>query len=104
VDDIVRGYCLLAENGARSGIYHFCSGIERSVQQIVDSIVKLSGARARMRWNPDARKVDIPRSVGDYSKARKELGWKPRIEFEDGVKKAIAWYRAQLKSEKAQLA
>ena len=104
VDDIVRGYCLLAENGKRSGIYHFCSGIERSVQQIVDSIVELSGVRASTRWNPDARKVDIPRSVGDYSKARKELGWKPRIEFEDGLRKAIAWYRTQLKSEKAQLA
>ena len=94
----------MAENGKRSGIYHFCSGIERSVQQIVDSIVELSGVKASTRWNPDARKVDIPRSVGDYSKARKELGWRPRIEFEDGVKKTIAWYRTQLKSEKAQLA
>lgn len=104
VDDIARGYCLLAENGSRSGIYHFCSGVERSVQQIVDSIVKLSGIRADVRWNPDARRVDIPRSVGDYSKARGELGWEPRIGFDDGVKKAITWYRAQLKAEKAQLA
>ncbi len=104
VDDIVRGYCLLAESGSPSGIYHFCSGVERSVQQIVESIVKIAGIRPEIRWNPDARRVDIQRSVGDYSKARKELGWEPRVRFEDGVQKAISWYRSQLKSEKAQLA
>ncbi len=104
VDDIVRGYCLLAEHGPPSGIYHFCSGIERSVQQIVDTIVKTSGIRPQIRWNPDVRRVDIPRSVGDYSKARKDLDWKPRVSFEEGIQKAISWYRSQVKSEKAQLA
>ncbi len=104
VDDVVRGYCLLAEHGSPSGIYHFCSGIERSVKQIVDTIVKIGGITPSLRWNPDARRVDIPRSVGDYSKARKELGWEPRVKFEDGIQKTIAWYRSQLKSEKAQLA
>ena len=104
IDDIVRGYCLLAERGSPSGIYHFCSGIERSVQQIVDSIVKFSETKPGIRWNPDARRADIPRSVGDYSKARKELGWEPRVSFEDGVQKTIAWYKSQLKSERAQLA
>src|SRR6266849_809009 len=38
VDDIVRGYCLLAERGAASGIYHFGSGKERSVKEIVDTV------------------------------------------------------------------
>jgi nucleoside-diphosphate-sugar epimerase len=101
VDDIVRGYCLLAESGTASGIYHFGSGKERSVKQIVDTVAEISGARPHVQWNPEARRVDIPRSVGDCSKARKELGWQPRIRFEDGVKKTIAWYRAQLKGEKA---
>ncbi len=101
VDDIVRGYCLLAEQGAASGIYHFGSGKERSVKQIVDTVTGISGTRPHVQWNPGARRVDIPRSVGDYSKARRELGWQPRVRFEDGVKKAIGWYRSELKSGKA---
>lgn len=104
VDDIVRGYCLLAERGSSSGIYHFCSGVERSVQQIVDTIVDVTGLKSAVQWNPSARRVDISRSVGDYSKARKELGWQPRTRFEDGIKRATTWYQFYLKSEKAQIA
>src|SRR5437016_12048590 len=96
VEDIVRGYALLAEKGRSSEIYHFSSGVERSVQEIVHFIPKILGVKSEVYWNPKARRVDIPRSVGDSSKARKELGWKPRIDFEDGMKKTVAWYRSHL--------
>ncbi len=94
VDDIVRGYLLLAEKGRSSHIYHFCSGIERSVKEIVDTIVRISDSRPEVRWNPEARGVDIPRSLGDYSKAKNELGWYPQVPFEEGVKSVLSWYRA----------
>jgi len=98
VEDIVRGYLLLAEKGRSSEIYHFSSGVERSVQEIVHFIRKILGAKSEVQWNPDARRVDISRSVGDYSKAQKELGWKPKVDFEEGMKKTVAWYRSQLES------
>ena len=96
VEDIVRGYALLGEKGRSAEIYHFSSGEERSVQQIVETVMKISGVKSEVHWNPEARRVDIPKSVGDYSKARKELGWTPRVDFEDGMKKTVAWYRSQL--------
>ncbi len=43
VDDIVRGYVLLAQTGRSSEIYHFSSGIERTVEEIVETIMKISG-------------------------------------------------------------
>lgn len=101
IDDIVRGYALLAQHGRPSGVYHFCNGVEKTVQQIVETIVKISGAKPVIHWNPEARRVDIPRSVGDYSKAKKELGWSPQVSFEDGVKKAIAWYRSHPEVEQS---
>jgi len=96
VDDIVRGYALLAEKGKSSEIYHFSSGIEKTVADIVETIMKISGVKSEVHWNPDARRVDIPRSLGDHSKATKELGWKPRVDFEDGIKRTVAWYRSQI--------
>jgi CDP-glucose 4,6-dehydratase len=96
VDDIVRGYVLLGERGKSSEIYHFSSGQERSVQQIVNTIVKMSSKNPVIRWNPDARRVDISRSLGDSSKARKAFGWDPKVSFEEGVKTTIDWYRLHL--------
>ncbi|TMI19904.1 NAD-dependent epimerase/dehydratase family protein [Candidatus Bathyarchaeota archaeon] len=45
VDDIVRGYTLLGERGTSSEIYHFCSGVERSVKQIANSIAEIAGVK-----------------------------------------------------------
>src|SRR5207247_7210845 len=61
VEDIVRGYTLLAEKGRSSEIYHFSSGEERSVQEIVETIMKIAGIKSEVHWNPDARRIDIPR-------------------------------------------
>ena len=98
VDDIVRGYALLAEKGRSSEIYHLSSGAERSVREITETIRRYSGVNSELTWDPRARRVDIPRSVGDFSKARKELGWEPRVGFEDGIRKTIDWYRSQVES------
>ena len=101
VADIVRGYTLLGERGVSSETYHFCSGVERSVKQITNSIAEIAGVKPDIRWNPEARRVDIQRSVGDYTKARKELGWQPRVSFEEGMKKTLAWYRSQPLTKRA---
>ncbi|MFQ5885194.1 MAG: GDP-mannose 4,6-dehydratase, partial [Thermoplasmata archaeon] len=94
VEDIVKGYVALAERGKNGEIYHFCSGKERSVKDIVETIMELSGGPSKVSWSPGLRKVDILRSVGSYEKARKDLGWEPMTTFEDGIRKTIEWYRS----------
>jgi len=100
VSDIVNGYLLLAQYGKPNEIYQFCSGVERSVKEIVENIIALGNFRAKIEWNPSIRKVDIPRSYGDYSKATKELGWRPETPFEEGVMKTIEWFRQKIESER----
>ncbi len=47
VDDIVRGYVSLAEKGRPSEIYHFSSGIETCVKDIVDTAMRITGVNHR---------------------------------------------------------
>jgi nucleoside-diphosphate-sugar epimerase len=103
VDDIVRGYALLADKGRTSEIYHFCSGIERSVEEIVETVVRISGVKPEIRRISETPPMELPRSFGDYSKANREMGWTPRVDFEDGIKRTLAWYRAN-RIEKARAA
>jgi nucleoside-diphosphate-sugar epimerase len=97
ITDIIEGYMLLAEHGEACQVYQFCSGIERSVREIVEKIIRVGGFEPReIRWNPQVRKVDIPRSYGTYEKAKKELGWEPKVSFEEGISKTINWYRLRI--------
>lgn len=94
VGDIVRGYVLLAEKGRSGQVYHLCSGIELSVQEVAESIGKIVGLRPKIRTNRAAKAMDVTRSVGDYSRAKNELGWEPRIGFEQGIRTTLTWYKS----------
>jgi len=94
--DIVRGYMLILEKGVPGEIYHLSSGVERSAGEIYEFLVRMCGANGRVVWNNTVREHDIMRQVGDSSKARKELGWEPQVEFEDGIRMTVEWWRERL--------
>ncbi len=46
----------------------------------------------------DERGGDIKHSLADISQAEAHLGYKPKVSFEDGLRKTVEWYRAQGKA------
>jgi dTDP-glucose 4,6-dehydratase len=101
VKDIVQGYILAAEKGRKGEIYHFCSGKEISVREICEKTIEIAKRELGIKkdikpvWTEE-RKLDITRSYGDYSKAKKELGWEPKISLEEGLKMTINWWQKRL--------
>ena len=92
VSDITDGYLLLAEYGKAGEVYHFCSGIERTIKSIADDIIEIGNFDVEFKWNPNARKIDLSRSYGDNTKSKKDLGWTPKISFKEGIDKTISFF------------
>jgi len=46
-------------------------------------------------WPDELERIDIGSFHGDFGKARRVLGWEPRITFADGIAATLAWYRAR---------
>jgi nucleoside-diphosphate-sugar epimerase len=44
----------------------------------------------------EARPGDYKGKVASFAKARKELGWEPRVDLEEGVARYIQWYRGNI--------
>jgi len=93
VSDIVDGYRLIIEKGKRGEVYQLCSGIERSVGEIVEDIAALTKGIEVSFSAP--RSADIPRSVGDSSKAFINLGWKRQISWSEGLRRTVKWYESR---------
>lgn len=92
--DHCRAIDLIIEKGTVGETYHVGTGVEKSVEQIADTILEHLG-------KPDSLKTTVPdrpghdrRYVLDWSKINRELGWKPTIEWEDGIAETIDWYAA----------
>jgi GDP-4-dehydro-6-deoxy-D-mannose reductase len=90
VRDVVRAYLLLMRRGENRGVYNVCSGVSRSLLEMVTRLVALSDTGARLEVDPERfRPVDIPVLYGDASRLR-ALGWKPEIELEQTLRDLLA--------------
>ena len=83
VDDVVSALIL----GLKSkGTYNIASGKETSLNELIGIISKHLGKKPKIKYNI-LKEGDAKRSIADISKARKELGWQPKISFQEGIRK-----------------
>ncbi len=75
--------------------FNIACGGRISLLDLIATINKIAGKRIAPKFDPP-RPGDIKDSQADITKAAKLLGWKPRVEFQEGIEKAVAWYRSQL--------
>src|ERR1700738_2644089 len=70
---------------------------EMTIKQFAEEILRITGARSKIEYKPlpeDDPKVRQP----DISRAKKILGWEPKVHFEEGIKKTIEYFRTASKS------
>lgn len=93
VDDHCRAVQLVLARGRAGEIYNVGSGTELSNMAIAERILELCGADFSMvRHVTDRKGHDLRYSVDD-NKIREELGYAPRISFDDGLAETVGWYR-----------
>ncbi len=95
VEDCAEAIILATEKYNKSDPVNLGAGFEISIKDLVELIAKLTGFRGKIIWDiskPDGQ----PRRSLDTSKAEKEFEFKAKMDFEEGLKKTIDWYRKRI--------
>ena len=74
--------------------YHVGSGVEASIMEVADRILAALGKPESLKTIVPDRPGHDRRYVLDNSKLRRELGWAPSVEWEQGLADTVAWYAA----------
>jgi GDP-D-mannose dehydratase len=100
VRDVVRGYWLLLERGEPGEVYNLCSGRAWAIREILDFYLRRSSvSRIEVKRDPARlRPSDVPHLLGDASKIRQALGWKPEIPFEQTLLDTLEYWRRRIKA------
>jgi dTDP-glucose 4,6-dehydratase len=94
VDDHCRAIELVLDRGGEGETYNVGSGVERSIDEIADLVLGLTGKPESLKSIVPDRPGHDRRYLLDSSKLRTELGWEPQIPFEDGLRATVEWYAA----------
>ena len=95
VRDVVRAYRLLMESATAGEVYHVCSGIDRPIRDLAETLVGLAESPMRLVNDPDLlRPVDLKVLRGDPSKTRSATGWTPRIPMEATLSDLLDHWRS----------
>ncbi len=97
VEDHCRGVLLALERGRPGEIYNFGMGSEPPNLDIIRQILALLGKTERLIQHVKDRPGHDRRYAVNSSKARRELGWKPKMDFEEGMASTVAWYRQNVR-------
>jgi dTDP-glucose 4,6-dehydratase len=82
------------ERGRVGETYHVGTGVEKSIEEIADAVLAELGKPPELKTIIPDRPGHDRRYVLDWSKIRAELGWQPRIPFDQGLAETVAWYAA----------
>jgi len=95
VEDAAEGILMAAERYNKSEPVNLGSDLEISVKDLTELISRLIGFKGKIKW--DTSKPDgQPRRKLDTSRAEREFGFKAKMDFEEGMKKTIEWYRQSM--------
>jgi len=90
VFDHCEALMIAIERGEKGEIYNISSGEEKTVLEVVEAVLRLMGKDGMVEFVEDRPGHDFRYSL-DSSKIR-SLGWRPKISFEEGIRKTVEWY------------
>ncbi len=97
VQDAVEALVTLAATpAARGGVFNVASGQPVTVRQVLETIQCLVGRGSIHFGAHPMRSGEIMELYADVSRIRQVTGWRPRVELEDGLRRTVDFYRAQI--------
>jgi dTDP-glucose 4,6-dehydratase len=94
VSDLIDGIYRLAMSDFHEPV-NIGNPTEMTIKQFADEIIRITGTKSKIEYRElpvDDPKVRQP----DISRAKKVLGWQPQVEFEEGIRRTIDYFRDRI--------
>ena len=100
VRDVVEAYKILLNKGSPGGVYNICSGIGRSICEIVSLLSDMYDIDVQVHQEQShIRPTDNPQIIGSYQKIQMDVGWQPKIPFKNTLESIYQYEYSRCESE-----
>jgi UDP-glucose 4-epimerase len=95
VHDIARANILAARADVTDNVYNIASAGETSLRGLALDLLAAMDSDLEPEHGPDRKVNGVTRRLADISAAARDLGWQPEIGLQDGLRRLVAWWRAE---------
>ena len=74
-------------------VFNVATGVRIDLNQIFQTLKKITGYQAQVAYQPE-RAGDVKHSLADLTLVQRHLGYKPTVDFEEGLRRSIEYYRS----------
>jgi nucleoside-diphosphate-sugar epimerase len=86
--------CKAPADDAAGKVFNVATGTRIDLNETFAVLKKLIGFTGEVKYGPE-RAGDVKHSLADLTRSEKYLGYKPQVNFEEGLKRTVDWYREQ---------
>ncbi len=100
VEDNCEAICMVLEKGRAGEVYNIGGGCEKRNIEVVELVCRILREEVGdANFNPRIEFIEDPRGAAhdfryalDCTKIENEVGWRPRTDFEEGLRRTVRWY------------
>jgi UDP-glucose 4-epimerase len=92
--------CKAPQDAAAGKVFNVATGTRIDLNETFRLLKKLTGYSGDAKY-AEPRGGDIKHSLADLIRSEKHLGYRPQIDFEEGLRRTVEWYRTQTKNAMA---
>ncbi len=100
IDDVVGAFLSAASSEEAVGeVYNLGASPPVSLLEFVETLLDVAGGGGGFRLVPfpeERKRIDIGDFYNDFGKIKKKLGWEPRIDLREGLRRTVEYYRAHI--------
>lgn len=97
IDNTVEANLLAAEASAERAagkVFNVATGTRVDLNETFQLLKEIIGFKGKVKYGPE-RAGDVKHSLADLSRTERALGYKPKVSFEEGLRRTVEWYRGQ---------
>jgi UDP-glucuronate decarboxylase len=98
VDDLIEGFLkLMATGDDITGPINLGNPNEFTIRELAEKVIKLTNSRSTLDWRPLPNDDPLQRQP-NIALAKATLDWEPKIQLEEGLRKAIKYFEGMLQN------
>jgi UDP-glucose 4-epimerase len=95
VEDIARANVLALSSDVSDEVFNVASGTETSLNELAAAMARVMGKAIAPEYGPERKVNPVSRRLASTEKAKQMLGFEARVPLDEGLRRLVAWWRAQ---------